>query len=304
MKRVPVRIGIDLGGTKIACFVLDAQGVFVDVRRVATPRNDYSGTLKAIVTLVEAIEADHGRGARVGLGMPGSLSPRTGLVRNANSTWLNGQALGLDLAAMLQREIRTANDANCFALSEAVDGAGTGAQSVFGVIIGTGCGAGLVVDGQIVDGRHGIAGEWGHIPLPWARSEEFPGPECWCGRRGCLETWLSGPGMAADHRRVTGVDATTRDIAAAARLGDPAASATIERYCSRLARALALIADVLDPDVVVLGGGLSEIPEIYAITQPLIAPHMFSDYGDMVLLPPRHGADSGGRGAARLWDVE
>jgi len=299
-----LRIGIDLGGTKIAGFVLGADGSFIDVRRVATPRHDYAGTLEAIAGLVAVIERDHGANALVGVGMPGSLSPRTGLVRNANSTWLNGKPLGRDLERLLGREIRTANDANCFALSEARDGAAAGAASVFGVILGTGCGAGLVVHGELINGRHGISGEWGHTPLPWPSADEYPGPQCWCGRRGCLETWLSGPALAADHARVTGMNLTTHEIVTQARAGVADARATLARYCNRLARGLAVVTDIVDPDVVVLGGGLSAIAEIYELTQPLIAPHLFSDYGDIVLLPPRHGPESGGRGAAWLWDAD
>ncbi|WP_205042203.1 ROK family protein [Rhodoligotrophos defluvii] len=297
-----LRIGIDLGGTKIAAFALDETGRSIITLRRPTPRFDYGATLREIADMVAAIEAQVGTRGMVGIGMPGSLSPRTGRVRNANSTWLNDRPFGADLCRILAREIRFANDANCFALSEAADGAGQGFRCVFGVIIGTGCGAGVVVDGSILEGRHGIAGEWGHTPLPWPKADEFPGPECWCGRRGCLETWLSGPGFAADHERVTGQRSDARAIVVAARRGEPAAQASLARYCDRLARALAVVTDMLDPDLIVLGGGLSEIEEIYAMVPRAVTPHLFSDYGDVLILPPRHGADSGGRGAARLWD--
>jgi len=302
VSRAGLRIGIDLGGTKIAAYALDDADRTITVLRQPTPRFDYDATLKAIAEMVAAIEAQTGSRGSIGVGMPGSLSPKTGRVRNANSIWLNDKPFGADLQKLLGREIRFANDANCFALSEARDGAGQGCRCVFAVILGTGCGAGLVIDGKLLEGRHGIAGEWGHTPLPWAEPPEYPGPDCWCGRKGCVETWLSGPGFAADYARTSGRALRTQEIIQAARQGELAALKTLERYCDRLARALAMVIDIVDPDVIVLGGGLSDVAEIYDLTPPRISRHIFSDYADVIIRPPRHGADSGGRGAARLWD--
>lgn len=257
--QMSVRIGIDLGGTKIEGVAMTEAGAEVARHRMPAPRGDYTASVAAICDLVERLDQTAAQQGTVGIGMPGSLSSATGLVRNANSTWLNGQPLQLDIEARLGRPVRLANDANCFALSEAVDGAGASARLVFGVIIGTGCGGGIVHERRVVDGPLGVGGEWGHNPLPWAAPDEHPGPLCWCGRRGCIETWVSGPALAADHVRATGVPLSPEEIAAEAELGNSEAQATIDRHASRLARGLAAIVNVLDPDVIVLGGGLSQL---------------------------------------------
>jgi fructokinase len=274
-----MRIGIDVGGTKIEGIALDGSGGEIVRLRTATPRGSYDGTLNAIAGLVRQIEELTGVRGSVGVGIPGTLSPATGLVKNANSTWLNGQALADDLPRILDRPVRFANDANCFALSEAIDGAAAGASVVFGVILGTGVGGGIVVDGRVLVGANAIAGEWGHNPLPAMRDEERPGPECYCGRRGCIETFLSGPALAADE-------------------------GSIERYEERLARALAGVINILDPDVIVLGGGLSNIERLYTSVPALWAPHVFSDRVATQLVRAKHGDSSGVRGAAWLWDPE
>lgn len=296
-----MRIGIDLGGTKIAIIALGDDGSALFERRTATPRGDYDATLATIASLVAAAEAATNTRASIGIGMPGSLSPRSGLVQNANSTWLNGRPLGKDVEALLGREVRLANDANCFALSEAVDGAGRDHRTMFGVIIGTGCGGGVVFDRQLIDGPRGIGGEWGHNPLPWMSAEEHPGRACWCGLNGCLETFLSGPGLALDHRHCTGHELTAEQIASCAREGNAAAEATLTRHASRLARGLAVIVNILDPDVIVLGGGLSNMPHLYAQVPELMAPYIFADDKRVRVVPPRFGDASGVRGAARLW---
>ena len=296
-----IRIGVDLGGTKIEAIALADDGSIPVRLRVATPRHDYAATLSAIASLVGAIEAQIGQRASVGIGMPGALSPATGLVKNANSTWLNGQPLAQDLSALLDRPLRFANDANCFALSEASDGAAAGASCVFGVIIGTGTGGGVVVNGQVLTGVNAIGGEWGHNPLPAPLADELPGPACYCGRCGCIETFLSGPGLAADHARVTGGARTSAEIAALAAAGDAAAEATLQRYEGRMARALASIINVLDPDVIVLGGGLSKLDRLYANVPAQWARWVFSDRVDTRLVAPLHGDASGVRGAAWLW---
>ena len=295
------RIGVDLGGTKIEILALDASGRERFRRRVPTPQGDYDATLDAIAALVR--QADDALGARapVGVGTPGSISRATGLLRGANSVCLNGRPIREDLAGRLGREVRITNDANCFALSEAVDGAGAGAEVVFGVILGTGVGAGVVVRGRVLDGPNGIAGEWGHNPLPWPRDDERPGDACFCGRRGCIETFLSGPGLARDHRRVTGTDLAPEAILADAAAGDAACEATLRRYEERLARALAHVINVLDPDVIVLGGGLSNLDRLYASVPSLWGPWVFSDRVDTHVRKHRHGDASGVRGAAWLW---
>ncbi|MGE5199955.1 MAG: ROK family protein [Rhodospirillaceae bacterium] len=296
-----LRIGIDLGGTKIEGAALGADGRVVAGRRIATPREDYDGTVRAVAGLVAAIEAETGSPGSVGVGMPGAVSPATGLVKNANSTWLIGRPLGPDLERALGRRVRLANDANCFALSEACDGAAAGADVVFGAIIGTGTGGGIAVRQQVLTGPNAIAGEWGHNPLPWPEPEELPGPACYCGRHGCIETFLSGPGLARDHERVTGVRAASEAIASSADDGDEQAQRTLRRYEHRMARALASIINVLDPDVIVLGGGLSKMARLYRNVPALWAPWVFSDRVDTRLVAPRHGDASGVRGAARLW---
>ncbi len=296
-----MRIGIDLGGTKIEGIALDDRGNTAARQRVPTPRGDYDATIAAIATMVAALEAQAGGRASVGVGMPGNLSRATGLVKNANSVWLNGRAFDRDLSAALQREVRFSNDANCFALSEAVDGAARGARVVFGVIIGTGTGGGVVVDGHVIDGRNGVAGEWGHNALPWPEASELPGPPCYCGRSGCIETFLSGPGLSADYERATGQRVAAEEVVARASATDLDASASLERYEHRMARALASIINVLDPDAIVLGGGLSNIERLYARVPELWGRWVFSDAVDTPLLKALHGAASGVRGAAWLW---
>jgi fructokinase len=295
-----IRIGIDLGGTKTEIIALDAAGTELLRQRRPTPGGDYAATLRQIVTMVTETEAALGETGSVGIGVPGSISPATGLMRNANSTCLNGQPLKRDLEAALQRSIAVSNDANCFALSEATDGAGAGATSVFSVIIGTGTGAGLVVDGVVIGGHNGIAGEWGHNPLPWPQPDEYPGPACWCGHNGCIETWLSGPGFARDHAQAGGQSLAAEAIVAAAEAGDPGAQRALQRYQSRLARGLAHIINVFDPEVIVLGGGMSNIQSLYLSVPEDWGQYVFSDCVRTCLLPPRHGDSSGVRGAAWL----
>jgi fructokinase len=294
------RIGIDLGGTKIEAALLDSAGAVRDRRRIPTPIGDYGAEIAAVVGLVAAIEREHDVRASVGIGIPGTISARTGLVKNANSTWLIGRPLQRDMMVALDREVRFANDANCFALSEAIDGAAAGCAGVFGVILGTGVGGGIVVDGRIVTGVNAIAGEWGHNPLPWPRADELPGPQCYCGRVGCIETFLSGPGLARDH----GGELTGPEIVAAAETGDAAAQATLERYAERLARALASVINILDPEAIVLGGGLSGIAMLYERVPELWQRFVFSDTVETRLVPPKHGDSSGVRGAAWLWPPE
>jgi fructokinase len=299
-----MRIGIDLGGTKIECVVLDHRGEICFRERRPTPRDDYDGTLEAIAGLVGAAERHIGRAATVGIGMPGAISPATGLVKNANSTWLIGRPLDRDLERRLGRPVRLANDANCFALSEASDGAGAGAEVVFGVIVGTGCGGGVVVRGHVLTGSSAIAGEWGHNPLPWPMPDELPGPPCYCGKRGCLETFLSGPGLVRDYVAAadTSPDGVTgADVVARAASGDAAARASLDRYAHRLARGLATIINVLDPDVIVLGGGVSNVAMLYDAVPRWLGAFVFSDRVATTLVPPRHGDSSGVRGAAWLW---
>jgi fructokinase len=299
-----MRIGIDLGGTKIAAAALDRHGTIEIEKRIATPAGDYTGTIEAIRRLVAELEAGLGRRGTVGVGIPGSQSVATGLIRNANSTWLIGRPFARDLAAALGRPVRLANDANCFALSEAADGAAAGAATVFGVILGTGVGGGVVIDGKLLTGANAIAGEWGHSPLPWPTDTERPGPPCYCGKTGCIETFLSGPGLALDHRRVAGEALDAATIAAGAAAGDPAARASLERYEDRLARGLAMVINLLDPEVIVLGGGLGRIDRLYRHVPLLWGRYAFSDSVATRLLPPRHGDASGVRGAAWLWRPE
>ncbi len=296
-----LRLGIDLGGTKIAGAVLDRSGAIVASHTIASPQNDYDATLAAIAHVVGHLERSASTSCTVGVGMPGSLSPKTGLVQNANSTWLNASPFDLDLQALLDREIRFANDANCFALSEATDGAAAGAHSVFGVILGTGCGGGIVIDGQILDGPRGIGGEWGHNPLPWPTPDELNIPPCWCGRQGCMETWVSGTALAADHARTTGKNLRAEAITAAAFTGSEQAQATLDRHAHRLARGLATIVNLIDPGVIVLGGGLSSLPHLYTSLPALMAPYVFTDAPTITIRRPKHGPASGVRGAAWLW---
>jgi len=294
-------MGIDLGGTKIEAILLDAHGSTVARKRIATPRGDYPATLEAVVGLVEEFENESGTEVTVGLGIPGAISPATDRVKNANSTWLIGRPLHVDLERRLNRTVRVANDANCFALSEAVDGAGAGHRTVFGVILGTGVGGGIVVDGRVLVGANAIAGEWGHNPLPWPEPDEWPGPACYCRRTGCIETFLSGPGWAADHARHTKHVVRPEELSRAAHQGDPDATASLARYENRLARALAAIVNVLDPDVVVLGGGLSNLKSLYDRVPSLWGAWVFSDRVDTPLVRAVHGDAGGVRGAAWLW---
>ncbi len=299
------RIGIDLGGTKIEAALLGPDGRLLARERVATPRGDYDGTLAAVARLVERMKAaPAAAGAAqptVGVAIPGALSPATGLVKNANSTWLIGRPLDRDLEARLGQPVRLANDANCFAVSEAVDGAGAGAAVVFGVILGTGVGGGIAIDGRPLRGANAIAGEWGHNPLPAPRPEEQPGPGCYCGRRGCVETWLSGPALEAQYQAATGQLRTATEIAEAAGAGEEAAEQVLALYEERLARALGQVINLLDPDVIVLGGGLSGLARLYRGVPERWVPYVFSDRVDTRLLPPKHGDASGVRGAAWLW---
>ena len=295
-----IQIGVDFGGTKIEAAALDASGRFLHRQRVANP-GDYDSAIAAVRSLIADTEAEVGSAASIGIGTPGSISPRFGTMRNSNSVYLNGRAFREDVERALGREVRMANDANCLALSEAVDGAAAGDRTVFAVIVGTGCGGGLVVDGAIVEGANGIAGEWGHVPLPWMSDDEHPGPDCWCGQKGCLETWISGTGFGADHRRRTGEQLDGPAIVAAARAGDPAAAATLEAYADRLARALAMIANIIDPDCFVLGGGMSNVGELYDSLPALVARHTFSVEWSARIVPAQWGDSSGVRGAARLW---
>jgi fructokinase len=295
-----MQIGIDLGGTKIEGIGLEADTLLAVRRRVTTPRN-YAGTIDAIADLVAELEREAGRSGSVGVGIPGVVRHATGLVKNANSTWLNGRPLREDLAGRLGREVRIANDANCFALSEAVDGAAAGRPIVFGVIIGTGTGGGIAANGQVLIGTNAISGEWGHNPMPWPEADEWPGPSCYCGRTGCIETFLSGPGLSRDHQAATGEALEAVLIAARAASGDPAAVQSMVRYEGRLARALASVINVVDPHAIVLGGGLSNIERLYARVPRLWTPFVFSDHVATVLLRAQHGDSSGVRGAAWLW---
>ncbi|MEW6320655.1 MAG: ROK family protein [Acidobacteriota bacterium] len=298
-----MRIGVDLGGTKIEGVALALDGRPLARRRVPTPRGDYEGTIGAIVGLVRHLETEVGATGTVGVGTPGSLSPSTGLMRNANSTWLNGRALAEDLPRALGRPVRFANDANCFALSEAVDGAGAGADVVFGVIVGTGTGGGVVVRGHVLEGANGVAGEWGHNPLPWPDGDERPGAACYCGRSGCIETFLSGPGLARDFRLAGGDAADGAEVAARASAGQPEAVEALDRYVDRMARALASIINVVDPDVIVLGGGLSNIDRLYQDVPARWGRYVFSDAVVTRLVRAAHGDAGGVRGAAWLWNV-
>jgi fructokinase len=296
-----MRIGVDLGGTKIEGVVLGPGGAERARLRRPTPKGEPAAIVAAIRALVLALEDEVGVRCTVGVGTPGSISPRTGLLRGSNTTCLNGLPLDRLVAEALGREVRMANDANCFALSEAVDGAGQGAAVVFGVIVGTGTGAGVVVDGRVLRGRQGIAGEWGHNPLPWAEGDELPGPECYCGKRGCIETWLSGPGFAREHARRTGAHPSAEEIVARASAGEPEAVRSVERYADRMARSLATVIDVLDPDVIVLGGGMSNVDAIYPRVAARLPAWVFSDYVDVPVVRAAHGDSSGVRGAAWLW---
>jgi fructokinase len=298
------KLGIDLGGTKIEGIVLVEGGREAARRRIAAPRGDYEATLQALVELKSALEGDALIASTpLGLCIPGSISKRTGLVHNANSTWLNGHDLAGDLAHRLGQRVVVANDANCFALSEATDGAAAGAATVFGVILGTGTGGGIVHAGHVVDGPLGIAGEWGHNPLPWPSPDEYPGPQCWCGRYGCMETWVSGPALAADFAQTSGRMYSVEHIVSAADTGDAAARAVLDRHASRLARGLAHVVNMLDPDVIVLGGGLSRLTHLYERLPILARSHIFADDPAIDIRPPKWGDASGVRGAAWLTEA-
>ena len=296
-----MRLGIDLGGTKIEIVALDDDGRELLRRRVPTPASDYEATLRAVADLIEGAERELGQRGSVGIGTPGSISHATGPLKNANSTCLNGKRVKQDIEKVLGREVRIANDANCFALSEAVDGAARDAQVVFGVILGTGVGGGIVVSRRVLVGANAIAGEWGHNPLPLPGKADLPLPECYCGRQGCIETYISGPGMAALHARATGGTLTPPQIVAAAEAGDEGAERTMQRYEDRLARSLANVINILDPDVIVLGGGMSNIERLYASVPRLSQRHVFSDRVDTKLVRHHHGDSGGVRGAAWLW---
>jgi fructokinase len=303
MNRIAGRIGIDVGGTKIAGVVMDEAGRELETRRILTPRGDYEGVVRAIAAMVDELAGAVGGSVTVGIGMPGSVSPLTGLVQNANSTWINSRPFQQDLEAATGQPVRLANDANCLALSEAFDGAGRGAGSVFGVILGTGCGGSLVVNGMLVEGRHSIGGEWGHNPLPWLQDCERPGPACWCGRHGCIETWVSGPALARDHLAATGEALDAEDIARRATAGDAGAKASLDRHLDRTGRGLAHVINIVDPHVIVIGGGLVDLPGLVERLPAAIAPHVFADAVDIQVRAAQHGPASGVRGAARLWDA-
>jgi len=297
-----MRIGVDMGGTKIEAIALDAKGRELKRLRVATPREDYAGTIATVKALVEELEMATKRVGSVGVGIPGTVVAATGLVKNANSTWLNGMPLQRDLSAALEREVRCANDANCFAVSEGMDGAGKGYGVVFGVIMGTGCGGGIAIEGKAMNGLNGITGEWGHTPLPWATGNELPGPKCFCGKRGCLEMWISGTGLELDFATVAGKNFRGAEIVAAAAAGDVDAEAALLRWEDRVARGLAVVTNILDPDVIVLGGGLSNLDRLYTgrVSEKLSG-LVFGGGGMTPIVRNVHGDSSGVRGAAWLW---
>ena len=297
-----IRIGIDLGGTKIEGIAFSEAGDELFRHRLATPQDDYQATLQSIAGLIDQIEADIGEQGSIGICTPGALSPATGLLRNSNSVCMNGKPVLTELQERLQREIRIANDANCFALSEATDGAAKDAAVVFGVIIGTGTGAGIVVDKKVLVGPNAIAGEWGHNPLPWPEDFELPGPECYCGKHGCIETWLSGPGIVRDHELHNNVFLDAETIDNKARFGDEESDETLQRYEDRMARSLAHVINILDPDVIVLGGGMGNIKRLYENVPVIWGDYVFSDAVNTKLVSPVHGDSSGVRGAAWLWN--
>lgn len=298
-----MRIGIDLGGTKIEAIALDDNGAELYRRRIVSPRGNYDDTVAAVVGLVRTVEATLGYEGSVGVGTPGAVSPSTGLIKNSNSVWLIGHRLGDDLSAALGREVRLANDADCFALSESVDGAGAGASSVFGVILGTGVGGGIVINGRLLQGANAITGEWGHNPMPWPRWDELPGPVCYCGKYGCVETFLSGPALSHDHYDLTRQRCSAAELSQRAGRAEPLAEATMARYEDRLARALAMVMNIIDPEVIVLGGGVSNVDALYARVPLLWDKYVFSDAVSTRLVKAKHGDSSGVRGAAWLWSA-
>ncbi|MBT8118941.1 MAG: ROK family protein [Gammaproteobacteria bacterium] len=297
-----IRIGIDLGGTKIEGIALSETGEELFRNRVATPQGDYRATLQTVSDLVTQLEKAVGEKGSIGVCTPGALSPASGLMRNSNSVCMNGKPVLSDLQQLLHRDIRIANDANCFALSEATDGAAIDAAVVFGVIVGTGTGAGVVIDNKVLLGPNAIAGEWGHNPLPWPQDSELPGAECYCGKHGCIETWLSGPGMVRDHELHNNVFLDAETIDNKARFGDEEADETLERYENRMARSLAHVINILDPDVIVLGGGMGNIKRLYKNVPMIWGDYIFSDVVNTKLVSPVHGDSSGVRGAAWLWN--
>jgi fructokinase len=299
-----VRIGIDLGGTKIEFVALENNGEELHRHRAPTPRHDYDGTIRAIKEGVEKIEANLRRSASVGIGIPGTISRMTHTVKNANSTWMNGRPFDRDLSAALNREVRCANDANCLAVSEATDGAGAGKRVVFAVILGTGCGGGLAMDGRVHNGRNGVAGEWGHTTLPWMRPDEYPGPDCYCGFKGCVETWISGTALEADYERATNTKLNGKEIITRCEAGEAAAAACLERYEDRLTRSLAQMVNILDPDIIVLGGGVSQVPRLYQNVPQRLKEYAFGKEADTPVVVAKHGDASGVRGAAWLWPLE
>ncbi len=303
-KKDSIRIGVDLGGTKIEFVALERDGTELHRHRIATPRFEYDGTVRAITDGVKDIEKKLGRSASVGVGIPGTVSTKTGFVKNANSTWMNGKPFDKDLSRALDREVRCANDANCLAVSEATDGAGAGKHVVFAVILGTGCGGGIAVDGRVHSGLNGVGGEWGHNTLPWMRAEEFPGASCYCGKKGCIETWISGTGLEKDYERATKVSLRGPEIIARSGAGEAAAMEALDRFEDRLTRALAGVVNLLDPDVIVLGGGASQIPRLYKSVPARLKEYVFGNEADTPVLPAKHGDASGVRGAAWLWPLE
>lgn len=296
-----MQIGVDWGGTKIETIVLANDGATLWRQRVATPREDYVASVRATVELVLRAERETGESGTVGIGIPGVVVPGTGLVKNANSTWLIGKPFKADVESLLGREIRCANDANCLALSEAADGAGAGERIVFAAILGTGCGGGIAVDGAVHEGNRGVAGEWGHNPLPWQTAGEHPGPSCYCGRRGCLETWISGRAFEREYAERQGERVSAAIVAQRAANGEPDAVAVLAAYQDRLARGLAHVVNLLDPDVIVLGGGMSNVAQLYRALPPLVDDYVFGHGGAAAIVPAAHGDSSGVRGAARLW---
>ena len=296
-----MRIGVDLGGTKIEALALNDAGVELARYRVDTPQGDYPGTIAAIVDLIDRLELETGLRGTVGVGIPGTVERSNGLVKNANSTWLNGEPFDKDLSAALGREARVANDANCFVVSEATDGAAAGIDVVFGVILGTGCGGGIALHGRVHAGRGGLGGEWGHNPLPWPVEGEFPGPQCYCGKRGCLETWLSGTGLMKDYKRQTGTLLKGAEIVTLSETGDKEALGALERLENRIARGLATMINVLDPDAIVIGGGVSRIDRIYESVTRQLPQYVFGGKTETPVLKALHGDSSGVRGAAWLW---
>jgi fructokinase len=298
-----VRIGVDLGGTKIEFVALERDGREVHRHRVPTPRGDYEQTIRVIREGVESMETALRRKATVGVGIPGTISQITHTVKNANSTWMNGRPFDRDLGVALGREVRCANDANCLAVSEATDGAGAGKRVVFAVVLGTGCGGGLAIDGRVHNGRNGVAGEWGHTTLPWMRADEYPGPECYCGYRGCIETWISGTGLEADYERATKTQLKGKEIIARSDAGETAALESVGRYEDRLTRSLAQMINILDPDVIVLGGGVSQVPRLYQNVPKRLKDYVFGREADTPVVVAKHGDASGVRGAAWLWPL-